>query len=136
MLLRALNWEILVYRFICALHTLFIKSLGRSILEYFCTILLFAIYFLADGSSLRLALPSCSEPGLLLVGASLLPGTGSGHGLWARGLQQLQHVTSADAHSTGSVARSSDTRAWCPLACVIFLDQGSDLCPVQWQDNS
>ena len=30
---RALSWEILIYRFICALHALFIKSLGPCILR-------------------------------------------------------------------------------------------------------
>ena len=65
------------------------------------------------------ALSSCGH-GLLIVVASLVE-----HRLQAHGLQQLQHE--------GSVA--VEHGLCCSAACGIFPDQGSNPCPLNWQEN-
>ena len=72
--------------------------------------------------------------GLLIVVASLV----AEHGLQARRLRQLQHAGSVVvAHglwSTGSVFVAHGLS--CSMACGIFPDQGSNLCPLHWQADS
>ena len=62
----------------------------------------------------------------------------SEHGLQVHGLQSLWHVGSVVvAHglqSLGSVVVAH--RLSCSAACGIFLDQGSNLCPLHWQVDS
>ena len=57
------------------------------------------------------------------------------HRPWACGLQQLQHagtvVMDCGLKSTGSVVVAHGLS--CPMACGIFPDQGSNLCPLPWQ---
>ena len=80
------------------------------------------------------SLSSCGEQGVLFV---------SVHRLSLRRLLSLQNT---DSRCTGSVVGDS----WapehrvsilacglsCPTACRIFLDQGSNPCPLHWQVNS
>ena len=82
------------------------------------------------------AFSSCSEQGLLLVVAhGLLTEVASlvaEHRLLVRGLQYLWHMGSVVvAHglsSSGSVVVAHGLS--CSVACGIFLDQGSNLCPL------
>ena len=60
--------------------------------------------------------------GLLTAVASLV----AEHGLQAHGLQQLWHA--------GSVVVVHGLS--CSAACGIFPDQGSNLCPLHWQEDS
>ena len=55
-------------------------------------------------------------------------------GLQAQGLRYLQHLGSAVALCTGAEVLAH----WlsCPGACGIFLDQGSNPCPLYWQADS
>ena len=88
------------------------------------------------------AFSSCSERGLLfvvvhgllIVVASLV----AEHGLQARGLQQLWHegsvVVARGLQSAGSVVVAHELS--CSAACAIFLDQGSNLCSLDWQADS
>ena len=81
------------------------------------------------GLSLVAATGGCSLAAalrLLTVVASLAVG----HGLQARGLSRRGSC----ALSTGSVVLAH--RLHSNLACGIFLDQGSNLCPLHWQANS
>ena len=72
--------------------------------------------------------------GFLIAVASLV----AEHGLYAHGLQQLQHagsvVVARGLQSTGSVVVAH--RLSCSAACGIFLDQGSNLCPLHQQADS
>ena len=76
------------------------------------------------------AFSSCGKQGLLfIVMCRLLIAVASlatEHGLWALRLQQLQY--------TGLVVVMH--RASCSVACRIFPDQGSNLCPLCWQADS
>ena len=71
---------------------------------------------------------------LLIVVASLI----AEHGLQDVGRQQLWHVDSVISApglwSTGSVVTAHGLS--CHVACRIFLDQGSNLCLLQWQADS
>ena len=60
--------------------------------------------------------------GLLIVVAFLI----AEHGLWGTG--------SSVVGAIGSVVVAFRLR--CPIACGIFLDQGSNLCDLQWQADS
>ena len=60
--------------------------------------------------------------GLLTAAASLV----ADHGLYMPGFQELQHV--------GSVVAAPGLS--CSEACGIFLDQGSNPCPLHWQADS
>ena len=68
------------------------------------------------------AFSSCGERGLLIAVASLVVK----HRLQVHGLQQLWHV--------GSVVVAHGLI--CSAACGIFLDQGSNPCPLHWQADS
>ena len=88
------------------------------------------------------AFSSCGEQGLLFVAVHgfLIAGASLAveHRLQVRGLQQLWHVGSVVVacrlQSAGSavVARGLS----CSTACGIFLDQGSNPCPLHWQADS
>ena len=88
------------------------------------------------------AFSRCSKKGLLFVAErELLIAVTSlvtEHGLQAHGLQQLQHVGSvvvaSGLQSTGSVVVAHGFS--CSSACGIFLDQGSNPCPLLWQADS
>ena len=87
------------------------------------------------------AFSSCGEPGLLFLAVHrLLPVVASlvaEHGLQACGLQQLQHagsvVVACGLQSAGSVVVAQ--RLSCSATCGIFLDEGSNPCPLHWQAN-
>ena len=87
------------------------------------------IFDCAKSSWLHVASSGCSEQGLLgrcCAGSSLqrllLWRMGSG----TCGLQELQHMGSVVVvHRLGG-----------PTACVIFLDQRANLCPLHWQVDS
>ena len=98
----------------------------------------FLIFFLA-ALGLRcctLAFSSCGEWGLLFVAVCrlliVMASLVVKHGLQARRLQQLWHMGSVVvAHglqSTGSVVVAHGLS--CSMACGIFRDQGSNLCPL------
>ena len=75
------------------------------------------------------AFSSCGKWGLLFAVCGLLIAVASvvaEHGLQTCRFQQLQYV--------GSVAVAR--RLSCSVACGIFLDQGSNLCPLHWQADS
>ena len=102
---------------------------GKSILFNFIYLFIFG----CAGSSLLCGLSSsCSEwgcsliaaYGLLIVVASLVVE----HGLSARGL------SSCSSQSTGSVLVAH--KLSCSAACGIFLDQGSNLYLLYWQEDS
>ena len=81
------------------------------------------------------ALSSCSEwgsslvavHGLLIPMASLV----TEHGLW---VAQASVVAAPDRWSTGAVVEAHGPS--CSAACGIFLDQGSNPCPLHWQVDS
>ena len=64
--------------------------------------------------------------GLLIAAASLVEG-----GLYS---MLASVVTVCGLRSEGSVVVTHGLS--CPAACVIFLDQGSNLCPLHWQADS
>ena len=72
--------------------------------------------------------------GLLIVVASLV----AEHRLQVRGPQQLWHtgsvVVALGLQSAGSVVVAYGLS--CSAACGIFLDQGSNPCPLHWQADS
>ena len=88
------------------------------------------------------AFSSCGERGLLFVAVCGLLITVASlvveHGPQARRLQQLWHVGSVvvarGLQSTGSVVVAHGLS--CSVACGIFPDQGSNLCPLHWQADS
>ena len=87
------------------------------------------------------AFSSCSERGPLFIavwGLLIAVASHCGARLQARGLQQLRHMGSVVvAHglqSTGSVVVAHGLS--CSAACGIFLDQGSNPCPLPWQADS
>ena len=88
------------------------------------------------------AFSSCSKRGLLFVAlCRLLIAVAFlvvEHGLQVLGLQQLWHVGSVvvtrGLQSAGSVVVAHGLS--CSVACGIFLDQGSNWCPLHWQVDS
>ena len=88
------------------------------------------------------AFSSCGERGLLFfVVHGLLIAVASlvaEHRLQAHGLQQLWHagsvVVARRLQNAGSVAVAHGLS--CSAACGIFLDQGSNPCPLHWQADS
>ena len=79
-------------------------------------------------------LPFIVVNGLLIVVASLV----AEHGLQAAGLQQLWHVGSVVVARRFQSARSVAVvhGLSCSTACGIFPDQGSNPCPLHWQEDS
>ena len=88
------------------------------------------------------AFSSCGEQGLFFIAVrGLLIAVASlavEHGLQAHGLRQLQHlgsvVVARGLQSAGSVVVVHGLS--CSVACEIFLDQGSNPCPLHWQADS
>ena len=100
---------------------------------YFC---LCWVFVAARGLSVLAASRGYSVAvlGLLIAVASLLVE----HGLQVHGLQQLWHagseVVARGLQSASSVVAAHSLS--CSTACGIFLDQGSNLCPLRWQADS
>ena len=111
-------------------HLLFVDFFlkGRNQFSY-----LFIYYYFLAALSLHCctwAFSSCGERGqIFIVVHGLLIEVASPvaeHRLQAHGLQQLQHA--------GSVVVAHGLS--CSAACGIFLDQGSNPCPLHWQADS
>ena len=90
------------------------------------------------------AFSSCSERGLLFIAVRgllfVVASVVVEHRLQARGLQQTWHVGSVVVarglqNAAGSVVVVHDGLS-CSAACGIFLNQGSNPCPLHWQADS
>ena len=104
------------------------QGLGVLFIYLYKFILLFIFGFIGS-SLLCVAFSSCGEQGLLFVavhGLLLLRRTGSRHaGFSSCGSQALERRLGSVAHGLS-----------CSVACGIFLDQGSNPCPLHWQVDS
>ena len=101
------------------------------------------LYFLAvlglccrAGSSLIASSGGCSL--VAVCGLTAVASLVAERGILGSGLQSLQHVgsvsTAPGLQGTGLVIVVNGVR--CPLACGIFPDKGSNLCLLQWQEDS
>ena len=113
----------------CVLFQYFYYSLVISLLRFFFFKVNLFIYGCVGSSLLRVSFLQLWRAGTSLVVE---------HGLQVCGLQQLWHMGSVVvAHglqSTGSVVVAHGLS--CSVACGIFLDQGSNPCPLHWQADS
>ena len=118
---------------------------GEDSLTIFFKFILLCIYLFLAALGLHCCawvFSSCSKQVLLFVAVhSLLIVVASlvvEHGLQVCGLPQLWHVGSVvvarGLQSTGSVVVAHGFS--CSSACGIFLDQGSNVCPLCWQVDS
>ena len=118
----------------------YIRISSPSFLEIYLFIYLFLVVLRL--CCCKRAFSSCSEQGLLFAEVcGLLIAMASlvvEHGLQVRRLQWLWHAGSVVAahglQSTGSVVVVHGLS--CSVACGIFLDQGSNPCPLHWQADS
>ena len=120
-------------------------KITQNIYIYFYKFIYFILFLFLVVLGLRCctrAFSSCGERGLLFVAVrGLLIAVASlvaEHRLQVYELQQLRHTGSVVvAHrlqSTGSVVVAHGLS--CSAACGIFLDQGSNPCPLHWQVDS
>ena len=116
------------------------STVDRSLSFSFFKFILF-LAVLGLGFCVR-AFSSCSKWGLLLVAVHRLLITVASlvveHRLQVHRLQQLWHtgsvVVACGLQSTASVVVAH--RLSCSAVCGIFLDQGSNPCPLHWQTDS
>ena len=113
---------------------LFFKKINLFILIY----LFIFLAALGLRCCVRAFSSSCEQGLLFVVVRELLLAVASlvaQHRLQARGLQQLWHagsvVVAHGLQNAGSVVVAH--RLSCSVACGIFPDQGSNLCPLHWQ---
>ena len=119
----------------------FLPQLQYFSLFIFLNLFIYSFLAMLGLCCCMLAFSSCSEQGLLIVVVrGLLIAVASlvaEHGLQACGLQQLWYAGSVivawELQSTGSVVVVN--RLSCSMACGIFLDQGSNSCPLHWQTD-